>query len=154
MNKILSRRDRFVVEYLIDRNATQAAIRAGYGKRSAHAQGHFLLKVPEIRQAIAEEERMRSERVHVTADQVLADLDRRGKLAEAAGQYAAAIRASELQGKHLGMFNERAGHELVGPDGGPIPFVISRPIMPPDEPPALPAASTPGDSEWRERGGP
>lgn len=39
---------RFAAEYLVDLNATHAAIRAGYSKRSAHAQGHDLLKHPEV----------------------------------------------------------------------------------------------------------
>jgi phage terminase small subunit len=46
-------RERFVIEYLVDRNATQAAIRAGYSPRSAHAQAHRLLKRDDIRAALA-----------------------------------------------------------------------------------------------------
>lgn len=42
----------FVREYLIDLNASQAAIRAGYSKRSAGAQAHDLLKNPEVSRAI------------------------------------------------------------------------------------------------------
>lgn len=44
---------KFVVEYLVDFNATKAAIRAGYSPKSAYSQAHELLKVPEIRAAIA-----------------------------------------------------------------------------------------------------
>ena len=43
---------RFVQEYLIDLNATQAAIRAGYSKKTAYSQGHDLLKKPEIQNAV------------------------------------------------------------------------------------------------------
>jgi phage terminase small subunit len=39
------RRERFVAEYLIDRNATQAAIRAGYSEKTAYSQGCRLLNV-------------------------------------------------------------------------------------------------------------
>ena len=65
---------RFVAEYLVDRNATAAAKRAGYSERSAHAQGHDLLKHPEIGPAIAEAEAKRSERTGITADVVLYEL--------------------------------------------------------------------------------
>jgi len=45
---------RFVNEYCVDENATQAAIRAGYSENGAGQQGHLLLKIIEIQQAIAE----------------------------------------------------------------------------------------------------
>ena len=45
-------RQRFVTEYMVDRNATQAAIRAGYSPRSAGQQGSALLKRHEVRSAI------------------------------------------------------------------------------------------------------
>lgn len=44
----------FVEEYLRDFNATQAALRAGYSKRTAGSQAHDLLKKPEIQQKISE----------------------------------------------------------------------------------------------------
>lgn len=47
------RRARFVAEYLVDHNATQAAIRAGYSPRSAYAQGSRLLKDDEVQAEIA-----------------------------------------------------------------------------------------------------
>lgn len=45
---------RFVNEYCIDENATQAAIRAGYSENGAGQQGHLLLKIIKIQEAIAE----------------------------------------------------------------------------------------------------
>lgn len=42
----------FVAEYLVDKNATQAAIRAGYSKKTAASQGERLLRNVEIRAAI------------------------------------------------------------------------------------------------------
>lgn len=48
------RQIRFANEYCIDFNATQAAIRAGYSEKTAGAQGHDLLKVPEIAARIEE----------------------------------------------------------------------------------------------------
>jgi len=65
---------RFVEEYLVDLNATQAAIRAGYSVRTAYSQGQRLLKHVEVRRAIDKAMSARSQRVQVTADDVLREL--------------------------------------------------------------------------------
>lgn len=68
------RRRRFVDEYLIDLNATQAAIRAGYSEQTAYAIGHELLKKPEIASEI---DRRRSElalSTNITNERVLKEL--------------------------------------------------------------------------------
>lgn len=64
------KQSRFVDEYLLDLNATQAAIRAGYSQKTAGSQGFDLLKKPEIaaeiekrRQIIAEKAGLSTERV-------------------------------------------------------------------------------------------
>lgn len=46
-------RERFVAEYVLDHNATQAAIRAGYSPHTAYSSGQRLLKRDEIKQAIS-----------------------------------------------------------------------------------------------------
>lgn len=48
------KQQKFVDEYLIDRNATQAAIRAGYSRKGARVQGQRLLKRPDVAAAVAE----------------------------------------------------------------------------------------------------
>ncbi|MBN1399647.1 MAG: terminase small subunit, partial [Anaerolineae bacterium] len=48
------KRERFAVEYCRDRNATQAAIRAGYSQRTAYSQGQRLLKNVEVASRIRE----------------------------------------------------------------------------------------------------
>lgn len=63
----------FVAEYLIDLNATQAAIRAGYSKRTAEWQGPQLLGKTHVASAVAESMKARSDRTEVTADRVLAE---------------------------------------------------------------------------------
>ena len=68
------KQQRFVEEYLIDLNATQAAIRAGYSKKSARAVGSENLTKPDIRAAVAEAQQARSERTKIGADWVLARL--------------------------------------------------------------------------------
>ena len=66
----------FVQEYLIDLNATQAAIRAGYSPRTADAIGLENLGKPAIKEAIAEAMKAREQRTHITQDRVLQELAR------------------------------------------------------------------------------
>ncbi|HCF2109404.1 TPA: terminase small subunit [Pseudomonas aeruginosa] len=61
----------FVDEYLIDLNATQAAIRAGYSTRRATEIGYQLLQRPEVAQAIQAAMAERSKRTKVEADYVI-----------------------------------------------------------------------------------
>ena len=69
---------RFVQEYKVDLNATQAAIRAGYSENTAYSQGHDLLKKPEISEAIEHELEMCCERTRVTKDKIIRELARIG----------------------------------------------------------------------------
>jgi phage terminase small subunit len=69
---------RFVAEYLIDLNATQAAIRAGYSEATAYSQGQRLLKHVEVASAVANAQAQRSERTEITADRVLQELAKIG----------------------------------------------------------------------------
>lgn len=68
----------FVREYLVDLNATQAAIRAGYSPETAESQGSRLLRKVKVREAIEEANEERLERVEVAADEVLRELKRIG----------------------------------------------------------------------------
>lgn len=72
------KQQRFVEEYLIDLNATQAAIRAGYSVDTAHATGWENLRKPEIEAAIVAAKAERAQRVQVSADEVLRELMRIG----------------------------------------------------------------------------
>lgn len=65
------KQQRFVDEFLIDLNGTQAAIRAGYSKRSANRIASETLTKPDIQAAIADAQRKRSHRTAVTQDAVL-----------------------------------------------------------------------------------
>lgn len=78
MASLTDKQARFVEEYLIDLNATQAAIRAGYSEDTARQMGAENLSKPVIADAIAEAQKARSERTQVTADQVLDHLARIG----------------------------------------------------------------------------
>lgn len=68
----------FVQEYLIDLNATQAAIRAGYSEDTAYSIGHENLSKPEILDAIQAAMDLRAERTGITVDRVLVELARMG----------------------------------------------------------------------------
>lgn len=65
---------RFVDEYLVDGNATQAAIRAGYSRRTAAAQAHDLLKKPEISRLVAERAGKAAQKADITIERVLEEL--------------------------------------------------------------------------------
>ena len=65
---------RFAEEYLIDLNATQAAIRAEYSEKTAYSQGQRLLKNDEVQALVQELMAARAKRTEITADNVLAEL--------------------------------------------------------------------------------
>ncbi len=71
---LTNKQKRFVEEYLIDLNATAAAIRAGYSEKSAGQIGEQNLKKLEIQNAIDEAMQKRSEKTNITAERVLAEL--------------------------------------------------------------------------------
>jgi phage terminase small subunit len=100
-------RQRFVDEYLVDLNAAQAAVRAGSRATRAGQAGHEILTIPDVQQAIAERAAARTERVQLSADQVIQDIRRIGQSAEQSGQFAAALKAQEMLARHLGMFNDK-----------------------------------------------
>lgn len=136
---------RFVDEYLVDLNATQAAIRAGYSQKTARQIGDENLSKPDIAEAVQEAQVTRAKRTEVTQDEVINDLrelrdicmgrkpiritevikNAQAGTAESvevdvnAFEPTAANKALELLGKHIGMFKEKLEHS--GPDGGPIP---------------------------------
>lgn len=65
---------RFVAEYLIDGNATQAAIRAGYSKKTARSIGAENLTKPDIAAAIAGKQAKIAGKLEITAERVISEL--------------------------------------------------------------------------------
>ena len=102
---------RFTEEYLIDLNATQAAIRAGYSPDTAYSIGQENLKKPEIKTRIAKAMAERSRRTGVNADRVgmelakiafvnandMIDVDAATKKPDAAPEDTAAIQSVKVK---------------------------------------------------------
>lgn len=127
---------RFCDEYLIDCNATQAAIRAGYSSKTAYSIGEENLKKPELKTYIDERlEQLRSEKI-ADAQEVLEYLTSvmRGEHTEQVLRLDGdgvqvvdsvqtptrdKLKAAELIGKRYGMFKDAV--DL----GGAVPVVIS-----------------------------
>lgn len=125
------RQRRFVDEYLIDLNGTQAAIRAGYSVSGARAHACKLLTNANIQAAISAAQAARQERTELTADEVIRDLRevrdvclgrKSVKVVEVVkfeGEATphevdalvfdanGANKALELLGKHIGMFGDK-----------------------------------------------
>lgn len=78
MSELTAKQQCFVEEYIVDLNATQAAIRAGYSKSTAAEIGFENLRKPQIAEAIAKLQADRSSRTQITADRVLTELAKLG----------------------------------------------------------------------------
>lgn len=154
MAKLTEKQQRFVDEYLIDLNATQAAIRAGYSVRTANEQGAQNLAKLSIQQAISEKMAERSRRTGVNQDRVVLELakialvkmtdivDNYGQIKDTATdddlaciesikykssesdtgsseerevKIASKLKALELLGKHLGMWNDKLDVNITAP---------------------------------------
>ena len=114
----------FCKEYLVDLNATQAAIRAGYSEKTAYSQGQRLLKDVEIQEEIQKLMNKRSDKVEITAENVLNDIldirdlckensvieDSDGNLKVNRDAVNSRIKANELLGKHLKLFTDKVEH--------------------------------------------
>lgn len=152
--KLTEKQQRFVDEYLIDLNATQAAIRAGYSVKTANEQGSQNLAKLSIQQAIAEQMAERSKRTGINQDRVVLELakialvkmtdivDNQGRIKADASpddlaciesvkykesesdtgssverevKIASKLKALELLGKHLGMWNDKLDVNITQP---------------------------------------
>ena len=107
---------------MVDLNATQAAIRAGYSARTARAQGSRLLTNVDVQERVRELQAARAERVQIDADWVLArlvenveramqktaaEVDQEGNITKYRYEGSVANKALELIARHLGMLRDR-----------------------------------------------
>ena len=106
----------FVDEYLVDLNATQAAIRAGYSEKTAYSIGQRLLKNVEVqndcqshgRKIKTHRDNARSRADRHRANQARCDAKGvRQNGNEAMINHTSALKACELQGRHLQMWNDK-----------------------------------------------
>ncbi len=149
MNKLTAKQERFVAEYLIDLNATQAAIRTGYSEKTAQMIGSENLSKPLIADAVQKALAERSERTEITQDYVLTSIMEtmeRCKQAEPVtyqsgdpvmidtpdGNIApaykfdagAVLKGAELLGRHLAMFTDKK--TVTHHDGDRLAAVLER----------------------------
>lgn len=132
MAKLNAKQEMFCKEYLIDLNATQAAIRAGYSERTAYSQGQRLLKNVEVLARVKELKEKRADELELDAYWVLKRLkdisdrsmqdipvmeyDHNEQCLVETGEYefdsTGANKATELIGKHIGMFDPKLRRQL------------------------------------------
>lgn len=154
MAKLTEKQQRFVDEYLIDLNATQAAIRAGYSVKTANEQGSQNLAKLSIQQAISEAMAERSKRTGVNQDRIVVELAKiafvnitdiidsqarikpdatkedlaciesikykesegdTGTSVEREVKLSSKLKALELLGKHVGMWNDKLDLNITQP---------------------------------------
>ena len=152
--ELTEKQQRFVEEYLIDLNATQAAIRSGYSAKTADVQGSRMLANVKVQQAVSEIMANRSKRTGVNQDMVVQELARiafvkmtdvvnadgeirpdasdddlaciesvkykrsdtdTGSSEEREVKIASKLKALELLGKHLGMWNDKLDVNVTAP---------------------------------------
>jgi len=124
-NELTAKQEAFCEEYMIDLNATQAAIRAGYSEQTARQIGTENLAKPAIADKIAELKAERAARVLVDADYVIKGLlevhqrcmqkepvmervdGQQQESGEFKFEHSGANKSLELLGKHLGIFTDR-----------------------------------------------
>lgn len=104
-DKLTFRQEQFIAEFIKDRNATQAAIRAGYAASSAKTLALNNLNNPVVMSRIKELTERNSESAGVDASFVLRELKRVAEQEDVA--QSTKVRALELIAKHLGMLEDR-----------------------------------------------
>lgn len=119
----------FVSEYVASKNATQSAIKAGYSEKTAYSMGARLLKNVEIQNAIDDKLGKMVKKLDLTAEKILMDIEEvkrrclqgeeiRDREGNPTGEWrfdaSNALKACELQGRHLKMFTDRTEVEQSG----------------------------------------
>ncbi len=74
MAKLTNKQKKFIDEYLVDLNATQAAVRAGYKEKAAYRTGAENLRKPQIQEEIQKRMQERQQRTEITQDMVVKEL--------------------------------------------------------------------------------
>ena len=121
MASITAKQKRFCDEYLVDLNATQAAIRAGYSKKRASEQAYQLLQKTTVQNYIQNRKADRVERTEITQDFVLRELMAIASVN--ATDYARVVEknaTAEVDGKII---------QLYDAEGNPVMYRTVEPIL-------------------------
>lgn len=123
MAKLTAKQQAFCEEYMVDLNATQAAIRAGYSAATAQEQSSRLLSKVMVKAHVAELQAVVSKRVHIDQDMVIQGLLHEAHYTGPGAAPSARVAAWAHLGKHQGMFTDKVEHS--GIDGNPPEFRIT-----------------------------
>ena len=102
------KQQRFLDEYLIDLNGTQAAIRVGYSEKTAYSIGSENLKKPEIQQAIAVRQKKLAEKRAWDMEKLVDEAETNLHGARDSKQWGSANGALEFIGKASGLLSDKA----------------------------------------------
>lgn len=109
---LTAKQQAFVSEYLVDLNATQAAIRAGYKEKNAYQVGSENLRKPQIQSAIQEAREAREKATLYDSAWIIAQIAEIAQDPEQAARDR--LKALELLGKHHGLWEKREDPEAQG----------------------------------------
>jgi phage terminase small subunit len=123
-NKLTDKQKMFCREYLIDLNAKQAAIRAGYSEKTAKSTGSENMTKPDVVEYIKKLMDKRSTKVEVTAEYVLQTILDTVESSVAENDKQNIYKGAELLGKHLKLFTDKV--QLGGDDDSPLTFTINK----------------------------
>ena len=118
-SKLTPKMERFVDEFMISLNATEACLKAGYKTTNPNRVGSELKRHPLVMRTIEERTADKRERQTLSEDFIINKLINIVANTES-GNPQAALRGLELLGKHLGLFKDRT--EISGPDGKAIEY--------------------------------
>jgi phage terminase small subunit len=112
--KLTPKQKFFVDEYLIDLNATQAAIRAGYSARTAGRTSHEYLKKPVIQKFLSERLKSREERTEINQDYVLTTIKETIERCKSEDGFdpSNTLKGCELLGRNLKMWTDKVEHSV------------------------------------------
>ncbi len=110
MQELTPKQQKFISEYLVDLNATQAAIRAGYSKKNADKIGSELLGKTRVAEAIKKKREKLEEKTGITQEWVLKELKNQYERANEVAEFNPSLKSLELLGKYLGMFKDKLEH--------------------------------------------
>lgn len=118
MANLTPKQQRFVEEYLIDLNATQAYIRAGFSEKLANTNAAKLLQNTTIAKAIEDARKEVSEKALITTEMVVKGLLKEAQDNSEGSTQSARVSAWAHLGKHMGMFTDKVQHS--GDPNNPI----------------------------------